>query len=579
MSSINISAVDVDASSGSSWNGSDSELEVEVTHVVQQQKEEEEEELDLELDESHKSSKTSPLPPSPRKVCRRVHRPVQLSKRLSSTFSQTPPSPSHRHRARHPLPKKKKNGRGKADGKAAARGGGSRCLPNSTRSSAAHREDKSNQTSQRQEEGSGGRQGGREGGGGWCWWKEEQAPAHRAQEDSKGRVSARQRIEQFPEESLEEVDGKIIYRACQKGVTTEKKSAMATHCNGDLNRQALAVFKRKKRSKQTTLTFFRQYSNSLGGIYGSLLSDRDLTTQIMAVEGCLSAGIPLNALANPLFRDFLHHAGAKLPAGGHLSNHIPFIEKKDMNKVIEEVGDSNYSVCFDGTPTAASASVLAFVSSTQKDRYSASAFAEHAHEVYGLRRHQRRSHEYTCRRLQAGPERVPRLHAGRMRRQPQSPRILADPCGASPTSSTTAATTPQQLRQRARIGGSRQVRWPLARPLGPQPKRQRPMGAGNQGITSEACFPPLELAVFAEPDFAAHLARIEARRRQVHFDRGVQVQGGQVVERRPCTCSTEWHPPRARVAAGALHACGRRDPPDACHTPLGGRRVSATCSV
>ena len=38
---------------------------------------------------------------------------------------------------------------------------------------------------------------------------------------SKGRVSARQRIEQFPEESLEEVDGKIICRACQKGVTVE----------------------------------------------------------------------------------------------------------------------------------------------------------------------------------------------------------------------------------------------------------------------------------------------------------------------------------------------------------------------
>ena len=46
-------------------------------------------------------------PPSPRKVCRRVHRPVQLSKRLSPTFSQTPPSPSHRHRARHPPPPKK----------------------------------------------------------------------------------------------------------------------------------------------------------------------------------------------------------------------------------------------------------------------------------------------------------------------------------------------------------------------------------------------------------------------------------------------------------------------------------------
>ena len=34
----------------------------------------------------------------------------------------------------------------------------------------------------------------------------------------KGRVSARQRIEQFPEESLEEVDDKIICRACQNDI-------------------------------------------------------------------------------------------------------------------------------------------------------------------------------------------------------------------------------------------------------------------------------------------------------------------------------------------------------------------------
>ena len=251
MSSINISAVDVDASSGSSWNGSDSELEVEVTHVVQQQKEEEEEDLDLELDESHKSSKTSPLPTKPTEGLPKGPSPrPAVQKTIVNFFSDATVTVAQTQSTTSPSPPPKKNGRGKADGKAAARGGGSRCLPNSTRSSAAHREDKSNQTSQRQEEGSGGRQGGREGGGGWCWWKEEQAPAHRAQEDSKGRVSARQRIEQFPEESLEEVDGKIIYRACQKGVTTEKKSAMATHCNGDLHRQALAVFKRKKRSKQ-----------------------------------------------------------------------------------------------------------------------------------------------------------------------------------------------------------------------------------------------------------------------------------------------------------------------------------------
>ena len=54
------------------------------------------------------------------------------------------------------------------------------------------------------------------------------------------------------------------------------------------------------------------------------------TTQVMAVEECLSVGIPLNALGNPMFRDFLHHVGAKLQGANHLSNHIPFIDKKEV---------------------------------------------------------------------------------------------------------------------------------------------------------------------------------------------------------------------------------------------------------
>ena len=81
-----------------------------------------------------------------------------------------------------------------------------------------------------------------------------------------------------------------------------------------------------KRSEKTAL--FKDYSDSLGGVYGSRLKPNEVTTQMMAVEGCLSAGIPLHALGNSVFRDFLHHEGVKLPAAGNLSNYINFIEKR-----------------------------------------------------------------------------------------------------------------------------------------------------------------------------------------------------------------------------------------------------------
>ena len=86
-------------------------------------------------------------------------------------------------------------------------------------------------------------------------------------------------------------------------------------------------------SAQTSLALFKDYSDSLGGVYGSRLKPNEATTQMMAVKGCLSVGIPLHALGNPVFRDFLHHVGVKLPAAGNLSNYIPFVEEKEVSFV------------------------------------------------------------------------------------------------------------------------------------------------------------------------------------------------------------------------------------------------------
>ena len=81
---------------------------------------------------------------------------------------------------------------------------------------------------------------------------------------------------------------------------------------------------------QASLDNFREYSDLLGGSYGSKLPPKEQATQFMAVEACLSAGVPLNALENSLMKDFLHHLGARLPGARHLANYIPFIEKKEV---------------------------------------------------------------------------------------------------------------------------------------------------------------------------------------------------------------------------------------------------------
>ncbi|CAN0341927.1 unnamed protein product, partial [Ectocarpus sp. 12 AP-2014] len=89
----------------------------------------------------------------------------------------------------------------------------------------------------------------------------------------------------------------------------------------------------------------------------SKLPPKEQATQFMAVEACLSAGVPLNALENSLMKDFLHHLGARLPGARHLANYIPFIEKKEVRpsrlaygRILDEVGDSRYAITFDETP-------------------------------------------------------------------------------------------------------------------------------------------------------------------------------------------------------------------------------------
>ena len=214
MSSIDISAVDVDASSGSSWDGSDSELEVQVTHVVQQQKEEEEEEeeLDLELDESHKSSKTSPLPtkpagglpkgPSPRPAVQKtivnffLDATVTVAQTQSTTFKKKTTAEKRMEKRQQEVEE------------AAAYPTAPARAPHieKTRVIRLHKDrrkgvGRDREAEKEEEVGVGGKRN-----------RHQLTGSKKTQ--SKGRVSARQRIEQF----LEEVDGKIICRACQNDI-------------------------------------------------------------------------------------------------------------------------------------------------------------------------------------------------------------------------------------------------------------------------------------------------------------------------------------------------------------------------
>lgn len=81
---------------------------------------------------------------------------------------------------------------------------------------------------------------------------------------------------------------------------------------------------------KNTLHAHAEVSEESGGMYGDALSDEAKLTQIKAVKGCLAAGIPLNAMDNPIFRSFLSHCNVDLPHRAHLAKYVPFILAEEV---------------------------------------------------------------------------------------------------------------------------------------------------------------------------------------------------------------------------------------------------------
>ncbi|CAB1100649.1 unnamed protein product [Ectocarpus sp. CCAP 1310/34] len=86
------------------------------------------------------------------------------------------------------------------------------------------------------------------------------------------------------------------------------------------------------------------------GWYGDTLSNRDKLLQVKLATGCLSAGIPLHALGDPQMKVFFDFANICMPGDSHLAKHIPVLLRTELDTALSELGDGNYTVCFDPTP-------------------------------------------------------------------------------------------------------------------------------------------------------------------------------------------------------------------------------------
>ena len=70
------------------------------------------------------------------------------------------------------------------------------------------------------------------------------------------RVSVKQRIDEFPGQTLIEEGGHLMCQACRKRVNKHKKTIVANHCGGVQHVKTVEEFKKKKTTKQVCSFLF-----------------------------------------------------------------------------------------------------------------------------------------------------------------------------------------------------------------------------------------------------------------------------------------------------------------------------------
>ena len=206
---IDIDDIDVGASSdSSSLDSSDSEVEVEVTQVVQQQQqqqqqqqeeeEEGEEDLGLELDESAESSKTCPLPTKPAAGSLKGSSPRPAVQKTIVKFSSDATVARSTSKKTGAQKRREKRQQETEESASHPRASARAANIDRTRVIRLHKDKRKDGEGDKEEETEEVVVAGKRSR------RELKAPKKTT---AKGRVSARQRIEQFPNESLEEVDG------------------------------------------------------------------------------------------------------------------------------------------------------------------------------------------------------------------------------------------------------------------------------------------------------------------------------------------------------------------------------------
>ena len=159
-------------------------------------------------------------------------------------------------------------------------------------------------------------------------------------------VSAKERVNQFPDEYLTVDAGKLFCSCCREELPT-MKSSIAAHVK---SAEHLKSKEKQAQRKDDTLTISDYLKNYVSQYHpsGENLPESTRLYRLRVTHCLVEAGIPLYKITGS-FRDLLEENGHRLTAGSHLSECIPVVHSMYVKQVSAELEGVPVSIIFDGS--------------------------------------------------------------------------------------------------------------------------------------------------------------------------------------------------------------------------------------
>ena len=167
-------------------------------------------------------------------------------------------------------------------------------------------------------------------------------------------VSPYQRVKEFPNENLTVSGGKLFCNGCREELGL-KATVVRLHVKSKKHKLGKEKLQGRNKEEIDIAQAFDAY-NQKEHLAGETLSNDLQVYRIKVVRTFLKAGVPLNKV--DLFRDILEEHGLRLAERRVLSDLVPFIRKKEVIKISQEIEEREVSVIFDGTTRIGEALVI-----------------------------------------------------------------------------------------------------------------------------------------------------------------------------------------------------------------------------